>query len=101
MCHMTADTLDELHTMADKIGMERRWFQEPPKASYPHYDIPEHKRDQALSLGAVEVCSRTVLHYASRLGLEWIEVSGQSQFKLRFETTINRTQKYAIAPEQI
>ena len=27
MCHMIADTIDELHTMADRIGVARRWFQ--------------------------------------------------------------------------
>jgi len=96
MCHMTADTLEELHAMADKIGMERRWFQTPPKASHPHYDIPEHKRAKAISLGAVEVCSRTVLHYASRLGLEWIEGSDRHDLRMRFESTVTRTQKYAV-----
>ena len=27
MSHMIADTLPELHEMADKIGVARRWFQ--------------------------------------------------------------------------
>jgi len=65
MCHMIADNLDELHAMADKIGMERRWFQSPPKASHPHYDIPEGKRARALALGAQEVTQRAGLHYAA------------------------------------
>lgn len=26
-CHMMADTLDELHAMAVKIGLKRAWFQ--------------------------------------------------------------------------
>ena len=45
MSHLTADSLAELHAMARRIGMQRRWFQAPPIASYPHYDIPEDKRD--------------------------------------------------------
>ncbi len=38
MCHMLADTDDELHAMADHIGVARRWHQ---KAGTPHshYDI--------------------------------------------------------------
>jgi len=29
MCHMLADTSDELHVMADLIGVARQWFQDP------------------------------------------------------------------------
>ncbi len=95
MCHMTADSLDELHSMAERIGMERRWFQTPPKASHPHYDIPKDKRGHAVSLGAVEVCSRAALHYAARLGLEWSELTDNQAMTPKFTRTISRTQKYA------
>ena len=100
MCHMTADTLDELHGMADKIGMERRWFQAPPKASHPHYDIPESKRAKALALGAQEVCQRTGLHYAARLGLEWAEAQSDTVLQIKYKRTLVRTQTYAICEDR-
>ena len=100
MCHMIADSLDELHAMADKIGMERRWFQAPPKASHPHYDIPESKRAKALVLGAREVCQRGGLHYAARLGLEWAEAEADRTRQAKFERTVLRTQAYAICPDE-
>lgn len=49
MCHMIADTIDELHQMADKIGVRRKWFQGD------HYDICLAKRAQAVTFGAKEV----------------------------------------------
>lgn len=54
MFHMVADTDDELHAMADKIGVARRWHQ---KAGTPHshYDICKAKRALALTFGAVGV----------------------------------------------
>lgn len=52
MCHMVADTLDELHAMADRIGIARRWFQDH---SLPHYDICKSKRAIAVAFGAVEL----------------------------------------------
>ena len=57
MCHMIADTPDELHAMADRIGVSRRWLQAPPKASFWHYDIAKSKRALAVEHGAIE-CGR-------------------------------------------
>lgn len=57
MCHMIADTPAELHAMADRIGVARRWFQTPPKASFWHYDIAKSKRALAVAAGAIE-CDR-------------------------------------------
>jgi hypothetical protein len=95
MCHMVADSLDELHGMAARIGMERRWFQTPPKASFPHYDIPEHKRGRAISLGAHVVCQRTGLYFAARLGLEWAALEKDHIRHDRYARTMARTQIYA------
>jgi len=59
MCHMLADTQDELHTMAAKIGIQRKWFQN--RSAGWHYDICQSKRDLAVKLGAVEVDSRKLI----------------------------------------
>ena len=55
-CHMSADTVEELHAMATKIGMRRAWFQE--HATMPHYDLTEKRREAALAAGAVFVRGR-------------------------------------------
>ncbi|MER9665500.1 DUF4031 domain-containing protein [Mesorhizobium sp. M0130] len=54
MCHMLADSTDELLGMADKIGVDRKWLQ---KAGTPHehFDIALSKRGLAISAGAVKV----------------------------------------------
>ncbi len=54
MCHMWADTEAELHAFAERLGLRRAWFQEPPKARWKHYDICRSKRALAVKLGAVE-----------------------------------------------
>ncbi len=58
LCHMLADTDDELHAMADKIGVHRKWHQKPPKASTSHYDISKGKRRLAVSFGAIEITKK-------------------------------------------
>jgi len=58
MCHMIADTVEELHTMADKIGVARKWYQGPPKTTRPHYDICTSKRALAVGHGAQEITMR-------------------------------------------
>lgn len=65
MCHMLADTDEELHAMADRIGVARRWHQAPPK--HPsHYDIALTKRNLAASLGAVEITWRQASSMSAR-----------------------------------
>jgi len=58
MCHMIADTDEELHAMADKIGVARKWWQSPEKTSGSHYDITQSKRKLAIAAGAVEIGMR-------------------------------------------
>lgn len=53
-CHLLADTIEELHSFAEKIGMKRSWFQNPDHA-LPHYDLTRGKRLQAIKLGAIEI----------------------------------------------
>ena len=55
MSHMIADTDYELHDMAAKIGVARKWWQSPAKTSGSPYDIAMVKRDLALQFGAVAI----------------------------------------------
>lgn len=58
MCHMVASTDEELHVMADTIGVARRHHQKPPKVHYSHYDICLSKRALAIKAGAVLITVR-------------------------------------------
>jgi hypothetical protein len=57
MCHMIADTDEELHALAERIGVARRWHQSPPRHD-SHYDIALSKRALAIKHGAVEITWR-------------------------------------------
>lgn len=46
-CHMIADTTDELHALASRIGLKRAWFQGD------HYDLTPGRRAAALAAGAL------------------------------------------------
>ena len=54
MCHMVADTTDELLQMADRIGVDRKWIQYAGTEK-EHFDIAMSKRSLAVGFGAVEV----------------------------------------------
>lgn len=54
-CHMIADTLEELHEMADAVGMKREWYQ---PSSFPHYDLTPRRREIAVRKGAIELNNR-------------------------------------------
>jgi len=51
--HLLADTLEELHAFAARLGLRRRHFHHKPARPWKdHYDVPEAKRRQAIGLGA-------------------------------------------------
>lgn len=58
MAHMLADTLGELHEMADVVGLKRKWFQ---NKKIPHYDLCQAKREIAIKNGAIEIGNRQVV----------------------------------------
>ena len=55
MCHMLADSDEELRAMADKIGVAQRWHQGD------HFDICLSKRALAVKHGALEVTAREMV----------------------------------------
>ncbi len=57
-CHLFADTLEELHAFAARVGMRRAWFQD--HRELPHYDLNAQRRALAVTLGAREVGRREV-----------------------------------------
>jgi Protein of unknown function (DUF4031) len=57
-CHMKADTEEELHAMAAKLGLKREWCQYPDNPIKRHYDLTASKRALALKYGAVPLTWR-------------------------------------------
>jgi hypothetical protein len=54
-CHLFSDGDEaELHEFADRMGLKRSWFQQPPRAKWKHYDITAAQRYKAVRMGAVE-----------------------------------------------
>lgn len=69
-CHLLADTEEELHEIARKIGLKRRWFQ--GNASTPHYDLVPKRRLAAIAFGAKELkTSLEVCTTLKRLREKW------------------------------
>lgn len=68
MCHMWADTLAELLTMATIIGVHHKWLQQPPKASWIHFDIAKSKKDMAIRYGAVLTDRYGPIRHLAKLG---------------------------------
>lgn len=54
MCHMIADTREELDAMADRVGVARKWIQKAGTWK-EHYDVSLGARAKAVAAGAVEV----------------------------------------------
>jgi prolyl-tRNA editing enzyme YbaK/EbsC (Cys-tRNA(Pro) deacylase) len=59
MCHMFADSREELDAMADRIGVQRKWIQKAG-TTREHYDIAMTKRALAVQHGAIQIDMRGV-----------------------------------------
>ena len=67
-CHMATDDLSaqgfqELHKMAERLGLPRRAFQGHPR--HPHYDLSPDRRALAVELGAEQVSSKELVRRCS------------------------------------
>jgi hypothetical protein len=63
-CHMVSDTsLEELHAFAREMGIPERAF------GGDHYDIPEERRETAITLGAIAVSSRELVNALYTAGM--------------------------------
>lgn len=59
MSHMVADTIEELHEMADKIGVARKWVQQASMGKgWVHYDVSISARVKAIENGAKTITMR-------------------------------------------
>lgn len=56
--HLVADTIEELHEFAQKIGLKREWYQHK---TMPHYDLTTGKRMLAIGLGAIQIGTRKLV----------------------------------------
>lgn len=60
MCHMIADTKEELLAMCDTIGVQRKWIQYEGTFK-EHFDICISKKQKAIANGAVEVTAEDLV----------------------------------------
>ncbi len=67
-CHLSADTVEELHAFAERLGLRRAWFQSDTHSIRGgwHYDVTAPKRALAVRLGAQEVDSYTLVEIMGR-----------------------------------
>ena len=62
--NLSEDGLEELHSMADALGLRREWLHRRPHL--PHYDVPPEIKAAAMALGAQEVPARELVRRCRR-----------------------------------
>ena len=65
MCHMMADTTEELLDMASKIGVNTKWIQYPGTPD-EHFDVCLSMKKKAIALGAIPVTMREMVKYRAQ-----------------------------------
>ncbi len=60
MCHLAADTREELFETVDAINLSRKWIQK--KGTWKeHFDLSKGKRQLAVQLGAIEITTEDLV----------------------------------------
>ncbi|HEX5934228.1 MAG TPA: DUF4031 domain-containing protein [Pseudorhizobium sp.] len=98
MCHMWADSDEELLAMADRIGVQRKWIQGHPElsfgkhrnASWVHFDIAMSKRALAVRFGAVETDRFGPVLHTTRLALDLALGLGDEDLAGRMRAKLSR-----------
>jgi hypothetical protein len=83
-CHMYADTLAELHSLASAIGMRREWFQNSD-TRLPHYDLVPTRRVAAVAAGAVEHSREQMVQFMRRNNPDAQRLFAETQTEERSE----------------
>lgn len=99
MCHMWADDEAELMAMVDRIGVDRRWVQRPPKASWLHFDVSLAKKALALQAGAVLTDRFGPVEHLARLDLASEDPDRRSRAEARIESIARMRARRAPAQE--
>jgi len=79
VAHLVADSLEELHATARRLGLKRRWFQDPPSlpaGRRPHYDLMAGRIPAADALGVPAVDRREFVRALHRLRATLLETGG-------------------------
>jgi hypothetical protein len=89
MCHMIADTSDELRTMARRIGLAEKWIQRENEPG-EHFDVCLSKRAACIKAGAIPISYRELARMAlNRSGPNdpLLRVTGDAQLELTLPVT--------------
>lgn len=102
MCHLWADSDEELLAMVDKIGVQRKWIQghkslsfgKHRNASWVHFDIALSKKALAIAAGAILTDKYGPVVHTSTLQIAWGKANNRPD-------VVDRAQAMIIQIEEI
>lgn len=74
MCHLVADTSEELRAFAIRIGCRPEWIQQVG-TPHEHLDVSVRKRMHAVTAGAVEITIGEMGLLLAKRRLAWKQIS--------------------------
>ncbi|KAA3510135.1 DUF4031 domain-containing protein [Agrobacterium rosae] len=102
MCHLWADSDEELLAMVDKIGVQRKWIQghkslsfgKHRNASWVHFDTALSKKALAIAAGAILTDKYGPVVHTSTVQIAWGEADNRPD-------VVDRAQAMMIQIEEI